>query len=501
MADFYTCITWKYKLSGEHRIIRYWGRKPATLARKFISNYSNDGDVVLDSFGGSGVFVKTALELRRRALYIDLNPFAKLVATSTIQGCSISGYGEAVAKILGRENLRIRKRERTLVVKRADLFSIYCKCGRKAEAQLVGFTRYYTVAKRIQGVTGNVTAEVAAVFQKHQTLSHPNLLALLPNVKSAAISFSINLLVKKGLLKQNECLTTVIFVERCKCGRVSINLRHSTNIWVVKGPISTNIWFPKNELRYLEGKSFLKKRDVESVDQLFLDRSLVLLAQIWKDIEVVKADPEVKRCLRLTFLASLARCSKMNRLNGGSWPINCYWIPRDFVARNPYRAFSRASKYVLKFLENRRPVKVGSVPFVIRRKANISILNADSTRICLPRNSIDYAIIDPPHTDEAQFFELSLFYTAWMRSKLNFAREVVINSQQDKSLERYIKMLQEASRRIYSALKHGACYTTILHEEDPRILVQCSRAIQQIGFERVKVSSFGDYSVHTFRKP
>ncbi len=482
-------------------IVRYWGRKPAALARRYISRYSSTDDTVLDAFGGSGVFVKTALDLGRRAVYIDLNPFAKLIASSTISECSVSAYGEAVQKILSRRLLRIRRGGKSHVVRRMDLFTIKCTCGRSVEIELIGFTRTYILLKNMVGITGPVTTKVANIFENRRTITHPELLSNLGGIRSSSVSYVVSLLIKKGFLSQLESASIASLKTPCKCGRRIINLQNRRRIWIEESPLSTPLWHPRDKLRYSTKKSFLKKRDVESVDQFFLDRTLVSLSQIWHDIDVLKVDQRVKKCLQATFMATLARASKMNRLNGGTWPINSYWIPRDFVSRNPYFVFERAAKHVTHLLEKSRSVKIGTLSNVIEKKADITFLQADSTRVKLPANSIDYVIMDPPHTDEAQFLELSLFYTAWMKAKLDFGGELVINARQDKSLKRYISMIQTMSTRIYHALKSGGYLTAILHEEDFSILVSCSAAIRKSGFELVRQNSDGDYSTYTFRKP
>jgi len=65
-------------------VVRYWGRKPPELVEPYIKAYSHEGEVVLDPFAGSGSFVAAALQLKRRAIYIDLNPVAKIIARATI---------------------------------------------------------------------------------------------------------------------------------------------------------------------------------------------------------------------------------------------------------------------------------------------------------------------------------------------------------------------------------------------------------------------------------
>ena len=44
--------------------------------QEYIRNFSQEGDLILDSFGGSGVTAVEALMLSRKAIHIDLNPMA-----------------------------------------------------------------------------------------------------------------------------------------------------------------------------------------------------------------------------------------------------------------------------------------------------------------------------------------------------------------------------------------------------------------------------------------
>src|SRR5207247_11264754 len=46
----------------------------------YIKRYSQEGDVVLDPFGGTGVTAIEAFLLGRKAIQNDLNPFANFIA-------------------------------------------------------------------------------------------------------------------------------------------------------------------------------------------------------------------------------------------------------------------------------------------------------------------------------------------------------------------------------------------------------------------------------------
>src|SRR3989449_1101998 len=58
----------------------YFTRRPANVVRAYINRYSQEGDVVLDPFGGTGVTAIEAFLLGRKAIQNDLNPFANFIA-------------------------------------------------------------------------------------------------------------------------------------------------------------------------------------------------------------------------------------------------------------------------------------------------------------------------------------------------------------------------------------------------------------------------------------
>lgn len=57
----------------------YWARKPLNIIEVIISNLSQEGDVVLDPFMGSGTTVFGAIKKNRSAIGSDLNPLSHLL--------------------------------------------------------------------------------------------------------------------------------------------------------------------------------------------------------------------------------------------------------------------------------------------------------------------------------------------------------------------------------------------------------------------------------------
>lgn len=62
----------------------YFTRRPANVVRAYIERYSQQGDVVLDPFGGTGVTAIEAFLCGRHAIHNDLNPFPNFIARTIV---------------------------------------------------------------------------------------------------------------------------------------------------------------------------------------------------------------------------------------------------------------------------------------------------------------------------------------------------------------------------------------------------------------------------------
>ena len=61
---------------GIYAFHKYWGKKPSESLSYFIENCTNEGDIVLDPFLGSGLISIETHALSRRFIGIDINPFS-----------------------------------------------------------------------------------------------------------------------------------------------------------------------------------------------------------------------------------------------------------------------------------------------------------------------------------------------------------------------------------------------------------------------------------------
>src|SRR5205814_6694716 len=58
----------------------YFTRRPFNVVRDYIERFTQEGDRVLDPFGGSGVTAIEALLTNRAGIHNDINPLANFIA-------------------------------------------------------------------------------------------------------------------------------------------------------------------------------------------------------------------------------------------------------------------------------------------------------------------------------------------------------------------------------------------------------------------------------------
>src|SRR5271157_4858906 len=85
----------------------YFTRRPANVVRAYLERYSEEGDLVLDPFGGTGVTAIEAFLLGRRAIHNDLNPFANFIARNIADTTLVSSL--PLRQAFGRVHLACAK--------------------------------------------------------------------------------------------------------------------------------------------------------------------------------------------------------------------------------------------------------------------------------------------------------------------------------------------------------------------------------------------------------
>lgn len=84
---------------GIYSFHKYWGKKPIESIVYFIQQFTNEADIVLDPFLGSGLICRESLLRNRRFIGIDVNPFSIEHAHFLLNLPDFHEYSEAIHRI------------------------------------------------------------------------------------------------------------------------------------------------------------------------------------------------------------------------------------------------------------------------------------------------------------------------------------------------------------------------------------------------------------------
>jgi len=101
-----------------YKSLKYWGKKPHNIFRKYIENYTKENEIVLDAFAGSGITPLEAVQANRKAVAIDLNPVSTFMIEILAKPLNYSKFGKYYNEIL--EKLVAKEKESGLFVTKCE---------------------------------------------------------------------------------------------------------------------------------------------------------------------------------------------------------------------------------------------------------------------------------------------------------------------------------------------------------------------------------------------
>jgi len=455
-----------------YKSLKYWGKKPHNIFRKYIETYTEKNEIVLDAFAGSGIAPLEAVQINRKAVAIDLNPISTFMIGITAKPLNYSKFGKYYNEIL----TKLAQKEKEL-----GLFVTKCaKCKKNARVTSIHWDGEAPIVVRYE-----------CVCEKGNQGKEPD-------------DFDIEMIKKSEKLKipywypQDEFPKTDFFR----------SVRKGIGNYYYK------LWTP----RTLYLSSFLYK-EIESVEdeeiKEFLKFAFISM-------------------IHLASIMVSARRPKSKRPDSGSWGRPAFILPKRHMEQNPVVLFQRAvedRQGVIKAKKSSDKLLAGKVKLAKNFKElsdknkdkNLLILTIDALDLSkeISENSIDYVLTDPPYGGLIQYFSLSSLWAIWLKhndSRFEIPYQDEITIEHKKDFERYHNLLTKALREIYKVLKPGRYLTLTFHNREinvwnsvikagaysgfifEKILYQPNKRASEAGVAMPYGSAISDYYLR-FRKP
>lgn len=429
---------------GIYAMHKYWSKKPYNLVADYIERFSSPGDIVLDSFCGSGVTVVESVRLGRRAIGIDINPVAIFITR------------------MGLSHIDIR-----------DLR--YTFANLKMEMQPIIDQLYHTECLNCRNPNAIVTHTIWEEDNPKEVWYRCPRCRTRKAIKEASQKDA------KAALEPTNTLQWAPLTQLVENSRVN-----------VKAGMHVSDLFTK---RALVGLSLLLER-IEQVQ----DQEIKSVLKFCFTGALPQASNMVFVIRRR---GKQGGEQKAGKAEVGSWVIG-YWVPSEHFEINVWRCFENRFKRILRGKREINQV----IPTSAIQCSNFEQLDqveqgywiktGTATSLKIPSGTVGYVFVDPPHGNRMPYLELSLMWNSWLRFESNWEEEIVISAspERQKDEEDYRKRLAAAFGEIWRVLGDNRYASIVFNSLSDDTWLSLLNSCLGTGFEIVDIQPL-DYSAHS----
>ncbi|WKL68396.1 DNA methyltransferase [Pseudomonas qingdaonensis] len=127
---------------------------------------------------------------------------------------------------------------------------------------------------------------------------------------------------------------------------------------------------------------------------------------------------------------------------------------------------------------------------VLRNHKNKYVVSTGSAfSMDVPPDSLDYIFIDPPFGGNLMYSELNFLWESWLRATTNNLSEAIQSKDQGKSIDDYRRLMSAGFSEAYRILKPGRWMTVEFSNTQASVWNAIQTALQEAGFVVANVSA------------
>jgi adenine-specific DNA methylase len=354
---------------------KFWARKPHNVVSEYIKKYSDEGDIILDPFCGSGVSALETVKHNRKAVAIDVDDFAIFVTRLTGLPVDIDNLKESFNSIKQRIKAEID-----------DMYQVKCgRCGNNALTE--------------------------AIVWKDNTPKEIRYLC-------TCIGKSQWKMADKDDLNQ---------IKKVEVKDIPYWYPKNKLIW------NTRVNVHKDTYVY----DLFTKRNLSVLSIIFNEINKIKDTTV-KEVLRFTFTSTLPQASKLVFVIrkrgrDTGNLKKQKHPEVGSWATRGYWIAKEHFEINAWNCFETRFNKIVRGKEESNHYFANKW----KEAKRFSELNDDFTIFlsaqsamdlsCIPSDSIDYIFTDPPYGDSVPYLELHYIFSSWLKLKPNFDEEIIIS--------------------------------------------------------------------------
>jgi len=235
---------------------------------------------------------------------------------------------------------------------------------------------------------------------------------------------------------------------------------------------------------------------ISHVHHFYTRRNLIVLTEIWKRIDTFPTS--LQDSLRLLVLSyNTAHSTLMTRVVIKNGENN--FILTGAQSGVLYISSLPVEKNILRGLQRKIKTLNEAFAIVYGSRSEVSICNASSTKLRLPDTSVHYVFTDPPFGDYIPYAEINQIAESWLGKTTDRRKEIIVSPSQHKEVADYEEMMAEVFGELGRVLKPNGKATVAFHSAKASIWNALTKAYTKAGFS-VRASSILDKLQTSFKQ-
>ena len=457
----------------------YHTKVPHKAIMKYIEHYTEEGDIVLDGFCGTGMTGVAAQLLNRKAILCELSPIATFIAYNYNNPVDVGEFEKEAKRILKEVEEECGWMYETRHVEDYETIPEGLKKIKENYQEKKGQINY-TVWSDVficpYCKQEYVFYEAAVGKEKGQVLKNfpcPHCSAMI--MKTDCVRATVTFFDKAIKKKVTQAKQVPVLINYTWNGKRHEKKPDEDDLALTQKIADSDIpyWFPTNRMMDGDESRRNDRIGITHVHHFYQKVNLWVMASFGNKMNL--RNNRISHALRLSHSSANPTLSKMRRFRadkkgGGALPGTLY-ISSLTTPPNVILSISRNIDFVYNGM------------IELRKNTCNSITSTNcASHLSIPNYSIDYIFTDPPFGDNLMYSELNFLWESWMKIFTNNQSEAVINKTQNKTLSEYYQLMLSAFKEYYRVLKPNRWITVVFHNSKSSVWNAIQEAMSRAGF-------------------
>lgn len=459
----------------------YHTKVPPKAISQYLSHYTEEGDIVLDGFSGSGMTGvacknfkgKTGQIEHRNVILNDLSPAATNLTYNNTESVNLATFKSTALEILNKA-----KEKYGWMFKTQDPES-----GKEVDVE-------YFVWSEIS------SCETCSAKLKFSELAFTDDLSKLKeDIYCPNCGVSINKRTLQPLI-QNVYDKDLEEVVQSPQREMAILCYKTKGRKQYKKPdnydwdvIDKTKQLPKTGLPIVEIPDMqmmrvgrMKASQIKYIHQFYFEKMRYILGYMW-DLASHIEDARLQNIVKYWLDSQFVNLSYRNRYRPSvSFPYNpmtgVFYIPMMSCESNPFVAYKNKLTRIVEAFKNINETKGCSI-----------VSTSSASSLPIKDNSIDYIFTDPPFGENIYYSDLNYYIEAWNGVYTRTEPEAIVDKVKEKNVLSYNRLIENCFREYFRVLKPEKWMTVVFSNTSASIWNGIQNSLRAVGFIIVNVSS------------